>query len=161
MSRRAGKGGHDDQQLAQRGWSQQAVLLWHSWGENVPSTWLVPWGELADGTDAGVCILTLTTTKPHSLGENAKKDGTCKGGQEVLPNRGEGRAKGLQWTGLERGLKGHKKPQADRCFCSLELRKQVCALCATTELFMPAMSASFRNLSLTLFQYFLSPCYYV
>lgn len=49
--------GHGDQQLARRGWSQQAVLLWHSWGENVPGTWLAPWRELADGTDSGVCVL--------------------------------------------------------------------------------------------------------
>lgn len=97
----AGLRGHDDQQLAQRGWSQQAVLLWHSWGESVPSTWLVPWRELADGTDAGVC----------------KEGGPCRWGQEAEPNRGRvWGGGGLEWTGLERG---HDVPQADRCFSSL------------------------------------------
>lgn len=61
--------GHDDQQLAQAGLSQQAVLLWHSWGESMPSTWLEPWGELADGIDARVYFLIYWACLSLSLGE--------------------------------------------------------------------------------------------
>lgn len=118
--------GHGDQQLARRGWSQQAVLLWHSWGENVPGTWLAPCRELAYGTDSGACAsYARSTTKPRSLGETQRKRAPAGDERECCQQDGS-QLEGHKWTGLERCREDHM-PRADRCFSSLGFMKQQCS----------------------------------
>lgn len=106
MSLWAGMGGHDYQQLAQRGWSQQAVLLWHSWGENVPGTWLAPWGELADGIDAGVCIVIYWAQVSLTLWERTQRRWAPAGEERkrCQTERGSGKRTPMDWAG--EGLEG-------------------------------------------------------
>lgn len=110
--------------------AQQAVLLWHSWCENVPSTWPEPRRELADGGDAGVCVLIFRRRLNPTPGERRqRRRGPAGAGEEAsAKQRDRERERSSEEKGWERGERGHNLPRAHRCFTSLALIKQLCIL---------------------------------